>query len=62
LNGTETSLSLPINKSYGQIKFAKIVGYRYFSATVFNAVNVCHVHIANSENQLFMSSSYSAND
>jgi hypothetical protein len=62
LNGTETFLKLPINKSYGKIKYAKVVGYRYYSNSVFNAVNQCHVHIANNENPLYMSSAYSAND
>jgi hypothetical protein len=62
LTGTEKSLDLPINKSYGQIKFAKVVGYRYFNIASFTSVDIAHIHIGNSENPLYISGAYSANN
>lgn len=54
LTGAEKFLDLPINKSYGNIKYAKIVGYRYFNVASFTSLDICHVHIGNSENPLYV--------
>jgi hypothetical protein len=62
LTGTETSLNLPINKSYGPIKFAKVVGYKYYDALTFTTINQCHIHIGNNENPLYISSPYTSNN
>lgn len=59
LTGTETSLNLPLNKLYGNIKFAIVVGYRYFNLWAATGIDLAHIHIANSENPLYISSANS---
>jgi hypothetical protein len=56
LTGTETALNLPLNKSYGNIKYAIVIGYKYFDSLAPNTFDLAHIHIANSENPLYISS------
>jgi hypothetical protein len=60
LNGTEKFLNLPSNKSYGNIKYAKITAYKYYDVVSTVQYSATHLHLGNSENPFYFSSSYTS--